>query len=796
MSNMYPSENPNSKELLIIPLTDIVIYPTSTTKLLVDKQIGAVLLNEMENKEVTYAIGLTTKNEKDSDNLEPEDLYKIGNLFHVKSVQSAEEEYVIAVKSVQKVQVSSLYLEDKCFYGLYENLCDINDIDDNVLAAIVYDLKQTIHEISSRFKLADTFISTIDSMETLEEIIGYIMPFIPVKISEKQQLLENLSLRDRALKFLYMVNKQRDNINLQIEVASKVAEKVNNSHREAMLREQLKVIQEELNVHDDCISGEDGYRCRIEKSKIPEEAKKKAFAELKKLENGGDHNPEIPMIKNYLDLMLDLPWATEEKNNINIEHARETLEKNHNGLEKVKERIVQHLAVMKLKQNKQGSILLFVGPPGTGKTSLGKSIADALGREYVRVSLGGVRDEAEIRGHRRTYIGSMPGRIIAGIRKAGAKNPVFILDEIDKLSSSYTGDPASSLLEVLDPEQNATFSDHYLEVAYDLSEVFFIATANSLSTIPSPLLDRMEIIEISGYTKQEKLAIAKDHLIPLTLEDHGLDANKLQISDEALKIIIDKYTHEAGVRGLKQQLAKIARFVSEKIVSGKAILYVVQPEMLHEMLGKEIIRQDEARLENVPGVVTGLAWTPIGGDILFIEGTFMPGKGKLTLTGQLGDVMKESAQISLSLAKSRLLHQHSNFDFFTSDIHIHVPSGATPKDGPSAGITLFTAITSLITGKAVDSKLAMTGEITLSGAVLPVGGIKEKMLAAHRAGIKRVILPKKNELDLEDVPQEAKDEMEFIPVETIEDVLKIALDIDLPNHVMLKHNNIASFGKL
>ncbi|MCC7577224.1 MAG: endopeptidase La, partial [Methanomethylovorans sp.] len=468
------------------------------------------------------------------------------------------------------------------------------------------------------------------------------------------------------------------------------------------------------------------------------------------------------------------------KKNIDINEARNVLESNHNGLEKVKERIIQHLAVMKLKHEKQGSILLFTGPPGTGKTSLGKSIADALGRQYVRVSLGGVKDEAEIRGHRRTYVGALPGRIIQGIRKAGTKNPVFVLDEIDKLSSSYSGDPSSALLEVLDPEQNGTFSDHYLEVPYDLSEVLFIATANSLATIPWALLDRLEIIEISGYTKHEKLAIAKDHLLPAILEEHGLDADKLKVEDDALKLIIDKYTREAGVRGLKKQLARTARFVSERIVSGKAELpYEVKADMLTEILGKELVRQEEARKENVPGVVTGLAWTPVGGDILFIEGTFMPGKGKLTLTGQLGDVMKESAQISLSLVRSRLTNTVNGFDFITSDIHIHVPSGATPKDGPSAGVTLFTALTSLITGKAVDPKLAMTGEITLSGAVLPVGGIKEKVLAAHRAGIKTVILPKENERDLEDVPEDARNDLSFVTVQTIEDVLKVALDIDL-----------------
>jgi ATP-dependent Lon protease len=445
---------------------------------------------------------------------------------------------------------------------------------------------------------------------------------------------------------------------------------------------------------------------------------------------------------------------------------------------------------MKLRQEKQGSILLFAGPPGTGKTSLGKSIAEALGRKYVRVSLGGVRDEAEIRGHRRTYVGALPGRIIQGIEKAGTKNPVFILDEIDKLATSYAGDPASALLEVLDPEQNSTFSDHYLEVPYDLSDVLFIATANSLATIPPPLLDRMELIEISGYTKNEKFAIAKDHLMPEILTEHGLDADKLRIEDDALKMIIEKYTREAGVRWLKKQMAKIARHVSEKIVSGTADLpFVVTPENLSAILGKEVIRQEVAKKEPVPGVVTGLAWTPVGGEILFIEGTFMPGTGKLTLTGQLGDVMKESATISSSLIRSRLAGTQNGFNFITSDIHIHVPSGATPKDGPSAGVTIFSALASLITGKTVDPELAMTGEITLSGAVLPVGGIKEKVLAAHRAGIKKVILPKENERDLEDVPEDVRNELIFVPVGTIEDVLKEALAIELPRSVVMNTGN-------
>jgi len=782
---MYPEQPDENRESIVMPLFEVVVYPKSRAKFLADKVTGEILLNDMKNAKSVYAIGLTVQSGTRPSDLTEDKLYRTGNLLKITYTQPADEGYLVIAKAVQRVEAVSLYQKDGLFYATYEPVMDLPDLDEDVQMEMLANIKKSINEISSRFQSSEQFMRPIEKMDSIDQIMGFVMPYIPIKLEEKQKLLEIVSVRERYLAFLEVLMKQKENIEIQMEMAKKVSEKVNKSHREAMLREQLKIIQEELNGGDDAASGEGGYRERIENSKMPDEVRKKALAELKKLEAGGPHNPESSVIKNYLDLMLDLPWVTEEKKSIDIAEARRVLESNHNGLEKVKERIIQHLAVMKLKHEKQGSILLFTGPPGTGKTSLGKSIADALGRKYVRVSLGGVKDEAEIRGHRRTYVGALPGRIIQGIRKAGTKNPVFILDEIDKLSASYAGDPASALLEVLDPEQNSTFSDHYLEVPYDLSDVLFIATANSLANIPWPLLDRMETIEISGYTKNEKLAIAKDHLLPFILEEHGLDADKLKVEDEALKVIIEKYTREAGVRGLKKQLAKTARFVSEKIVSGETALpYVVRADMLKEILGKELIRQEEARKENVPGVVTGLAWTPVGGDILFIEGTFMPGNGKLTLTGQLGDVMKESAQISLSLVRSRLANTENSFNFTASDVHIHVPSGATPKDGPSAGVTLFTALTSLITGKAVDPKLAMTGEITLSGAVLPVGGIKEKVLAAHRAGIKKVILPKENERDLEDVPEDVRNELQFVPVETIEEVLKEALGIDLPGQVL------------
>ncbi len=771
---------PQMPERLVIPLFEMVVYPESRTKFGVDSTTGSLLLEAMEKGEDTQAIALTVKSGTRASELTAESLYRTGTLLRLSHLEPADDGYIVMAAVVQRVAATTVFERNGRFYATFRVLPDEKDIDDELKGRILADIKLTIHETSSRFTGSEQFTRPIDEMDSVDAVMGFVMPFLPVSVAEKQNLLELTSLRQRYITFLELLTRARDTIAIRMEMAKKVSDRVGKSNREAMLREQLRVIQEELGEADP-EGGDTGYREKIEQSAMPEDVKKKAMAEVRKLESGGPHNHENSIIRNWLDLLLDLPWAAGEVKSIDIAEARTVLDRHHNGLEKVKERIVQHLAVMKLKKEKQGSILLFAGPPGTGKTSLGKSIAEALGRKYVRISLGGVRDEAEIRGHRRTYIGALPGRIIQGIRKAGTKNPVFVLDEVDKLASSYAGDPASALLEVLDPEQNSTFSDHYLEVPFDLSDVLFIATANNLATIPAPLLDRMELITISGYTKNEKFAIARDHLIPAVLAEHGLDADTLTFDDAALHDIIDRYTREAGVRWLRKQLAKAARYVSEKIVAGTAEKpFVVTPDKLPVILGKEMIRQEVAKKEPVPGVVTGLAWTPVGGEILFIEGTFMPGKGNLTLTGQLGDVMKESASISLSLIRSRLAGQQGGFDFMTSDIHIHVPSGATPKDGPSAGVTLFTALASLITGKTAAPDLAMTGEITLSGAVMPVGGIKEKVLAAHRAGIRKVLLPRENERDLTDVPEDVRRELVFVPVDTVEDVLREALGITLP----------------
>jgi ATP-dependent Lon protease len=608
------------------------------------------------------------------------------------------------------------------------------------------------------------------------------MQFINISSFEKQELLEIRSRKKKSLKFLDILMQQKENIQFQMEMNAKLSGEVNKQYREKMLREQLKAIQEELNDGKQSESKKKDYLQIINESKMPEDVKDIALEEYGKLQNQSPNSMETNVIRNYLDLLTSLPWGKSSVKEVDIKEAKNILEKDHYGLDKVKERIIQHLTVMKLKNNQQGSILLLVGPPGTGKTSLGKSIAKVLQREYVRISLGGIRDEAEIRGHRRTYVGALPGRIIQGIKKAGTNNPVFILDEVDKLLASNLGDPASALLEVLDPEQNNSFSDHYLEVPYDLSDVFFIGTANSLREIPGPLRDRMEIIQINSYTTTEKFHIAKDHLIDEVLEYHGLTHKQLKIEDDALKAIIDKYTREAGVRGVKKQLSAIARHATEKIVVDEVkIPYIVKEEMLFDILGPEISTYDKVKKSNPPGVVTGLAWTPVGGDILFIESVFMPGKGELMLTGQLGDVMKESAKISQSLIRSRLVLRLKDIDFDKHDLHIHIPQGSIPKDGPSAGVTLFTSIASLFTGIPVDPKTAMTGEISLRGAVLPVGGIKEKVIAAHRSGIKKILLPLENKKDLCDIPDEVKKDIQFIFIETIEELILETLGIKLPN---------------
>ena len=773
-------DNQVKDELVVIAMPGHVLFKGIKSTIKIKKSLGEKIYSRIKQDD-NYAIALLLKEGCDFEAYQEKDLYTIGSLVKIEKIVDSKITYDINVEALDRVEAKNIRQEQDYFVAKYEMTPDIEDLDKNTQKQMFEYVKKLTTEISGKFIGSESYIQFIQSMKDLEQLIGYLMQFINIPACEKQDLLEIRSRRKKSLKFLDILIEQKENVEFQMEMNAKLTGEVNKQYREKMLREQLKAIQEELNEGKQSESKKKDYLQLINESKMPEDVKEISREEYEKLQNQSQNSMETNVIRNYLDLLTSLPWGESSVKEVDIKEAKNILEKDHYGLDKVKERIIQHLTVMKLKNNQQGSILLLVGPPGTGKTSLGKSIAKVLQREYVRISLGGIRDEAEIRGHRRTYVGALPGRIIQGIKKAGTNNPVFILDEVDKLLASNMGDPASALLEVLDPEQNNSFSDHYLEVPYDLSNVFFIGTANSLREIPEPLKDRMEIIQINSYTTTEKFHIAKDHLIDEVLEGHGLIHEQLKIEDNALKAIIDKYTREAGVRGIKKQLSAIARHATEKIVVDEVKLpYIVKEEMLFDILGPEISTYDKVKKLNPPGVVTGLAWTPVGGDILFIESAFMPGKGELTLTGQLGDVMKESAKISQSLIRSRLVLKLKDIGFDKHDLHIHIPQGSIPKDGPSAGVTLFTSIASLFTGIPVDPKTAMTGEISLRGAVLPVGGIKEKVIAAHRSGIKKILLPLENKKDLYDVPDEVKKDIRFIFIETIEELIHQTLGIKLP----------------
>lgn len=768
-----------NQEGIVLPVSNIVLLPGITTTIQINVADDAQL--QYMKTEGSTGIAVPLKQNFGQQALKEDDFYKTGLTFIVKDIQETEKEIHLEIKITDRVKINELHFENNVIYAKYELSPDQVDMSEKDQEDMLGYFKKVVHDISEQFQGGGQFVQAVNQIGEINPFIAHISQYMTISNEEKYELLSVASRKARSLRFLDHLLKQKEAITLRIQMSERFSEQANKFYRESVLREQLKVIQEELNEGNDAQSkkGKD-YLAKIEEAQMPPDIREAAVEELNKLNLQGQNSPEYSGLRNYLDLLVQLPWKKSEPNSINLEKARQILNEQHYGLEKVKDRIIQHLAVMQLKADKKGSILLLVGPPGTGKTSLGKSIAEALGRKYIRLSLGGIRDEAEIRGHRRTYVGAMPGRILQNIRKAGESNPVMILDEVDKLmTGGYSGDPASALLEVLDPEQNNTFTDHYLDLPYDLSDVFFIATANSIESIPGPLLDRMEVLQISSYTTEEKFHIGKDHLLPSVLQEHGLTAAQLIVEDDVLRDIINNYTLEAGVRGLKKQLAALARVASEKIVSNSAVLsYRVKAEELEDILGRQVSRHDKAQQDNPPGVVTGLAWTPVGGEILFIEATSMPGSGAVTLTGKLGDVMKESARISLSLLKSRLPLNSINFK--ERDLHIHVPSGAVPKDGPSAGIALFTALASLITGQKVDAKLAMTGEITLRGAVLPIGGLKEKLLGAQRAGIEKVLIPKDNVSDLKDVPEEVINQLTVVPVETVEDVLKEAMGISLP----------------
>jgi ATP-dependent Lon protease len=607
--------------------------------------------------------------------------------------------------------------------------------------------------------------------------------YLKIAVEESQDLLSTNDVRARLEKLIVILGREIELLELGHKIQSQVQTELNKNQREYYLRQQLKAIQKELGEGDARSSEIEDLEKKIETAKMPEDARKAADKELDRLKMIPPESAEHTVVRTYLDWLVSVPWAVSTDDNLDIKHARSVLDDDHFDLEKVKERILEFLAVRKLKSDTKGPILCFVGPPGTGKTSLGRSIARALGRKFVRLSLGGIRDEAEIRGHRRTYIGSLPGRMIQGLRNAGSNNPLFILDEVDKLGTDFRGDPASALLEVLDPEQNNAFVDHYLDVPFDLSKVLFLTTANVLDPIPPALRDRMEVLELPGYTEEEKLQIAERHLVPKQISENGLGNLKVEFTKETVSEIIRSYTREAGLRNLEREIGRVCRKIARSITEGETAPERVTPDMLHRFLGPRKFFSEVAERTQEPGVATGLAWTPNGGDILFIESTRMNGQKGVTITGSLGDVMKESAQAALSYVRSRAAQLGIAPDFFEkSDLHIHVPAGAIPKDGPSAGVTIAASLASLLSAHPVRSDVAMTGEITLRGKVLPVGGVKEKVLAARRAGIKTVILPRRNESDLEDIPEEARKEMEFVFVDTVDEVLRHALRDGIEQH--------------
>ncbi len=665
---------------------------------------------------------------------------------------------------------------------------------DAEIDALMLSLRQAVRGVMEQLRVPPELAAQVDAIEAPAELADFIAGRLEATLAEKAELLATIDIKERVLAVLTKVVKRGEVLKVKKSIDVQIQNDLGKKQREHLLREQLRAIERELGEDEE--EGEDdldALESRVAAAGLSAEAREVADKQLKRLRQLQTGSPEFAATRNYLEWIVDLPWTKSTQDSPDIAAVRAVLDADHYGLEKVKRRILEFLAVRKLNGQKKGPILCLIGPPGVGKTSLGRSVAHALGRKFHRISLGGVHDEAAIRGHRRTYVGALPGNVVQGLKKVGVTNPVFMLDEVDKLGQgSFHGDPASALLEVLDPEQNDTFSDHYLEIPYDLSGVMFIATANVPDTIPEPLRDRMEVIEIPGYTRLEKLAIARRHLVPKQLREHGIDAQQLTLSDEALTIVIDRYTREAGVRSLEKQIAAITRGVAVRFAEGNAEPVSVGTEdEVAALLGRA--RHDDQRVERLSeaGVATGLAWTPVGGQILFVEATRMPGTGKLTLTGQLGDVMRESGLAALSYVRSNTHRWGIPRDFLEkSDVHIHVPSGAMPKDGPSAGITLVTALVSLLTGVNVRHDVAMTGEITLRGRVLPIGGLKEKVLAAHRAGIKRVIVPARNAADLEEVPDEVKRELEFVFVTHIREVVEAALEGGL-DEVARRH---AGFG--
>ncbi|MCK6555581.1 endopeptidase La [Candidatus Binatia bacterium] len=764
------------EELPILPLRGVVVFPSAIVPLLISR--GSSLKVVEEALAGDRMLGLIAQKNPEEEEPTPQALYHRGAAGRIlKMLKYPDGSVRILVQGLRRIETTEYTQTTPRHRARVRHLADVLNGSKDLDAMQAHMVNQFAKFVSMIPYLPDELQVVVMNIRDPGKVTDLVASNLNISLEEKQELLSTLDVRLRLEKLSLILNREIELLELGHKIQSQVQSELTKNQKEFYLRQQMRAIQKELGEGDPRGAELEELRQKLDEAKLPQEARKAAETELDRLRIIPPESAEHTVVRTYLEWLVTLPWAVSTEDNLDIPHARGILDEDHYDLEKIKDRILEFLAVRQLKRDSRGPILCFVGPPGTGKTSLGRSIARALGRKFVRMSLGGVRDEAEIRGHRRTYIGSLPGRIIQNLRQAGSNNPLFILDEIDKLGADFRGDPASALLEVLDPEQNSTFVDHYLDVPFDLSKVMFVTTANLLDPIPPPLRDRMEVIELAGYTEEEKLEIARRHLIPKQMHENGLAAGQISFPDDGLVHLIRHYTREAGLRNIEREIGSLCRKVARRVTEGKTEPAIMTPEQIHELLGPERFFSEIAERLQDPGVAIGLAWTPMGGDIMFIESTKMGGKKGLTLTGHLGEVMKESAQAALSFIRARAERLGIAPDFFENlDIHIHVPAGAVPKDGPSAGVTVATSLVSLLTGRFVRHDLAMTGEITLRGKVLAVGGIKEKVLGAHRAGVRCVILPKRNEKDLEDVPNTVRDQMQFLFVDTIEEVLKHALE--------------------
>ena len=782
------------RKLPLLPLRDIVVFPSMVIPLFVGRDKSISALNEVMQNE--KKIILITQKNSEVDDPKKNDVFAYGCESNILQLLKLPDGTVkVLVEGNKRVKISEFKDEEKFITCEYEYFNDVIDKNDDLTALASLALKRLEKLSSVNKKISNETITSIKDLKDPSKIVDNIASHLNTTISEKQQIFETADVKRRLNAVIKIMDNETSIIGVEKRIRGRVKTQMEKTQREYYLNEQLKAIQKELGEIEDGKDETSNLSKSILKAKMPKEVQKKCMAELKKLRSMSPMSAEATVVRNYLDWMIDLPWHKKDKVDIDLNKALKILDEDHFGLDKVKERIIEFLAVQKRMEKIKGPILCLVGPPGVGKTSLGKSIAKATNRQFVRISLGGIRDEAEVRGHRRTYIGSLPGKIIQMMKKAGTKNPLFLLDEIDKVGNDYRGDPSSALLEALDPEQNTSFNDHYLEVDYDLSDVMFVTTANTLNILP-PLLDRMEVIRIPGYTEDEKINIADKFLLPKAIKENGVKKGEMQVTDGTLKQIIRNYTRESGVRNLEREIFKVSRKVVKKIVNSEETTVQVNEKNLSDFLGIKKFKFGELESKDKVGIVTGLAWTEFGGEILKIETVNMPGKGRMQITGKLGDVMQESVKAAKSYVRSKSLDFGIIPPIFEKkDFHIHVPEGATPKDGPSAGIAMVTSIVSSITSIPVRRDLAMTGEVTITGQVLPIGGLKEKLLAAHRAGIKEVLIPKENKKDLTDIPKKVKEDIKITPVEVVEDVLKIALTKELKRVEWVEVEKISSEKK-